>query len=198
MLKGDIYWADLGKVKDSNSSVQKGFRPILIIQNNIGNRYSPTVIVSAITSQINKAKLPTHYLLKASEYKELMSNSIVLLEQIYTIDKKDLGEYITSISDIDMFLIDIKLKNSFQLFNKSITVIDNILTTVDRIKRLDGFIIYSNNLNLNIDKKDMKKILDSRSKRLNSLVNFCRNNNLNINEFYTQPNILKNLTTSIK
>lgn len=88
--RGDIFYADLSPVIGSE---QGGVRPVLIIQNDIGNKYSPTVIVSAITSQINKAKLPTHIEINGTEY-GLNKDSVILLEQIRTIDKKRLREKI--------------------------------------------------------------------------------------------------------
>ncbi|SDK96107.1 mRNA interferase MazF [Natronincola ferrireducens] len=88
--RGDIYYADLSPVIGSE---QGGVRPVLIVQNDIGNRYSPTVIVTAITSQINKAKLPTHVEIVASEY-GLTKDSVILLEQVRTIDKRRLEEKI--------------------------------------------------------------------------------------------------------
>ncbi|KPU26693.1 PemK family transcriptional regulator [Caloranaerobacter sp. TR13] len=86
--RGDIYYADLSPVIGSE---QGGVRPVLVIQNDIGNKYSPTVIVAAITSQINKAKLPTHIEISATDF-GLPKDSVVLLEQIRTIDKKRLRE----------------------------------------------------------------------------------------------------------
>lgn len=77
-------------------SEQGGIRPVLIIQNDVGNKYSPTVICAAVTSQINKAKLPTHIEIDAQKY-NLVKNSVVLLEQIRTIDKKRLREKISHI-----------------------------------------------------------------------------------------------------
>lgn len=88
--RGDIYYADLSPVIGSE---QGGIRPVLIIQNDIGNRYSPTVICAAITSQINKAKLPTHIEIECGKY-SLIKDSVVLLEQVRTIDKKRLREKI--------------------------------------------------------------------------------------------------------
>ena len=86
-LRGDMYYADLGR---GVGSEQEGYRPVLIIQNNTGNKYSTTVIVAAISSKVDaKAKLPTHYLLKAENGLELPS--LVLLEQLRTIDKRRLG-----------------------------------------------------------------------------------------------------------
>ncbi|MGB9678801.1 MAG: type II toxin-antitoxin system PemK/MazF family toxin [Thermoanaerobacteraceae bacterium] len=88
--RGDIFYADLSPVIGSE---QGGIRPVIIIQNDIGNKYSPTVIVSAITSQINKAKLPTHIEINGTDY-GLNKDSVILLEQIRTIDKKRLREKI--------------------------------------------------------------------------------------------------------
>lgn len=94
MKRGDIFYADLSPVVGSE---QGGVRPVLIIQNDIGNKYSPTIIVAAITSQINKAKIPTHIELDAENY-NLPKDSVLLLEQIRTIDKRRIKDKITSLS----------------------------------------------------------------------------------------------------
>lgn len=96
--RGDIFYADLSPVIGSE---QGGIRPVIIVQNDIGNKYSPTVIVAAITSQINKAKLPTHVEISSEEY-GLNRDSVVLLEQIRTLDKKRLKEKIGHMTDSDM------------------------------------------------------------------------------------------------
>lgn len=89
-LRGDMYYADLG---EGVGSEQKGYRPVIIIQNNTGNKYSPTVIVAAISSKVGvKARLPTHYYIEAAY--GLQMPSIVLLEQLRTIDKRRLNTYI--------------------------------------------------------------------------------------------------------
>lgn len=88
--RGDIYYADLRPVVGSE---QGGVRPVLIIQNDVGNRHSPTVICAAITSRMNKAKLPTHIELDASRY-HMVKDSVILLEQLRTIDKVRLKEKI--------------------------------------------------------------------------------------------------------
>jgi mRNA interferase MazF len=85
LKRGDVYYADLNPVVGSE---QGGVRPVLIIQNDIGNKYSPTIIVAAITSKINKAQLPTHVEISENE-SSLERDSVILLEQIRTIDKKD-------------------------------------------------------------------------------------------------------------
>lgn len=100
--RGDIYYADLSPVVGSE---QGGIRPVLIIQNDIGNKYSPTVIITAITSQINKAKLPTHVEISSEEY-GLNKDSVILLEQIRTIDKRRLKDRIGHISDELMVRVD--------------------------------------------------------------------------------------------
>lgn len=88
--RGDLYYADLSPVVGSE---QGGIRPVLVVQNDIGNKYSPTVIAAAVTSRLDKAKLPTHIELTAPQY-GLSKNSVVLLEQIRTIDKRRLKEKI--------------------------------------------------------------------------------------------------------
>lgn len=96
--RGEVYYADLSPVVGSE---QGGFRPVLILQNDVGNKYSPTVIVTAITSQLGKAKLPTHIELPADEY-NLPKNSVALLEQIRTLDKRRLKEKVTTLSSEKM------------------------------------------------------------------------------------------------
>ncbi len=109
--RGDIFYADLSPVVGSE---QGGIRPVIIIQNDIGNRYSPTVIVAAITSQINKAKLPTHVEISSEEY-GLNRDSVVLLEQIRTLDKKRLKEKIGHMTDDDMKKVNKSLLISLNL-----------------------------------------------------------------------------------
>ncbi len=107
--RGDIFYADLSPVIGSE---QGGIRPVLIVQNDIGNKYSPTVIAAAITSQINKAKMPTHVELNANEF-GLGKDSVVLLEQIRTIDKRRLKEKIGALDGPRMAAVNCALKISF-------------------------------------------------------------------------------------
>jgi mRNA interferase MazF len=93
--RGDVYFADLSPVVGSE---QGGVRPVLIIQNDIGNRFSPTVVVAAITAQIQKAKLPTHVEIDAKKY-GFDRDSVILLEQIRTIDKQRLTDKITHLDE---------------------------------------------------------------------------------------------------
>lgn len=109
--RGEIYYADLSPVVGSE---QGGMRPVLIIQNDVGNRYSPTVIAAAITSQQDKSNLPTHIKLTA-EGSGLARDSIVLLEQVRTIDKKRLKEKMGSLDMNSMDQVDKALSVSFGL-----------------------------------------------------------------------------------
>ncbi|SDC17170.1 mRNA interferase MazF [Pelagirhabdus alkalitolerans] len=111
--RGEVYFADLSPVVGSE---QGGVRPVLVIQNNIGNRFSPTVIVAAITAQIEKAKLPTHVEIEALEY-GFERDSVILLEQIRTIDKQRLTDKITQLDDTMMEKIDAGLEISLGLTN---------------------------------------------------------------------------------
>ena len=105
--RGDIFYADLSPVVGSE---QEGVRPVLVVQNDIGNKYSPTVIIAAITSQMNKVKLPTH--VEVSAEFGLPKNSVVLLEQIRTIDKKRLREKVGFTDEFFMKKVDEALLKS--------------------------------------------------------------------------------------
>ena len=109
--RGDIYYADLRPVVGSE---QGGVRPVLVIQNDVGNKHSPTVICAAITSKMNKAKLPTHIEISTRDYK-IVKNSVILLEQIRTIDKQRLKEKICHIDGALLQEVDRALKVSLEL-----------------------------------------------------------------------------------
>ncbi len=109
--RGDIFYADLSPVVGSE---QGGTRPVLIVQNDVGNRFSPTVIAAAITSQHDKADLPTHIKVEASDC-GLAKDSIVLLEQVRTIDKRRLREKMGVLDKDSMGLVDQALSVSFGL-----------------------------------------------------------------------------------
>lgn len=111
--RGDIYYADLRPVVGSE---QGGVRPVLIIQNDMGNRYSPTVICAAITSKMNKAKLPTHVALKADKY-GIVKDSVILLEQVRTIDKSRLKEKVCHLDMGVLEEINLALKVSLSLLD---------------------------------------------------------------------------------
>ena len=109
--RGDIFYADLSPVVGSE---QGGIRPVLIIQNDIGNKHSPTVVSAAITSKMNKAKVPTHIEIDAKKCR-LVKNSVVLLEQIRTIDKQRLREQVCHLDQELMKKVNEALKISLEL-----------------------------------------------------------------------------------
>ncbi len=100
--RGELYYADLSPVVGSE---QGGVRPVLVVQNDVGNKYSPTVIAAAVTSKINKAKLPTHIELPSNTY-GLAKDSVILLEQIRTLDKRRLKERIGELNTATMNRVD--------------------------------------------------------------------------------------------
>ena len=115
--RGDIYYADLSPVVGSE---QGGLRPVLIIQNDVGNRYSPTVIAAAITSKMSKAKLPTHIDVHA-RHVGLNRDSVILLEQVRTLDKRRLKERIGHLDDVFMNQVNRAISVSFGLSSGYVT-----------------------------------------------------------------------------
>ncbi len=111
--RGDVFFADLSPVVGSE---QGGIRPVLILQNDIGNRFSPTVIVAAITAKIQKAKMPTHIEIKASTH-GFERDSVILLEQVRTIDKQRLTDKITNLDEDLMHKVDEALQISMGLIS---------------------------------------------------------------------------------
>jgi len=111
--RGDVFYADLNPVIGSE---QGGVRPVVVIQNDIGNKYSPTVIVAAITSKINKAKLPTHVEIAANS-SQLDKDSVILLEQIRTLDKKRLQRKVTSLEKNTIKKVDKAIEISLGLID---------------------------------------------------------------------------------
>lgn len=111
MKRGDVYYADLRPVVGSE---QGGIRPVLIVQNDVGNKHSPTVICAAITSKMNKAKLPTHIELSALRY-DMDKDSVILLEQLRTIDKKRLKDKVCHLDDEIMERVNRALMISLEL-----------------------------------------------------------------------------------
>ena len=109
--RGDIYYADLRPVIGSE---QGGIRPVLIIQNDTGNKHSPTVIIAAITSKMNKAKLPTHVEVDSHKY-TIIKDSVILLEQLRTIDKKRLKDKVCHLDDEILSAVNEALAISLEL-----------------------------------------------------------------------------------
>lgn len=111
MKRGDVYYADLRPVVGSE---QGGIRPVLIVQNDVGNKHSPTVICAAITSKMNKAKLPTHIELSSLRY-DMDKDSVILLEQLRTIDKKRLKDKVCHLDEAIMERVNRALMISLEL-----------------------------------------------------------------------------------
>ena len=111
MKRGDVYYADLRPVIGSE---QGGIRPVLIIQNDVGNKHSPTVICAAITSKLEKAKLPTHITISSNIY-DMEKDSVILLDQLRTIDKKRLKDKVCHLDDYIMEQVNQALKISLEL-----------------------------------------------------------------------------------
>ena len=129
--RGDIYYADLSPVVGSE---QGGIRPVLIIQNDVGNRHSPTVICAAITSRMNKAKLPTHVEIDARRY-HIVRNSVVLLEQIRTIDKQRLKDLVCHLDEEMQKEAAGLIRNIFRYMDKDAK---DIMTHRKNIVAIDG------------------------------------------------------------
>ena len=116
ICRGDIYYADLSPVVGSE---QGGIRPVLIVQNDVGNKYSPTVIIAAITSRLSKAKLPTHIELNKTRC-NLAKDSVVLLEQLRTLDKRRFQEKICTLNEEEMLKVDVAIMISLGLTEENI------------------------------------------------------------------------------
>ena len=118
ILRGDMFYANLGR---GIGSEQKGYRPVLVIQNDVGNKFSPTVIVASITSRVGiKAKLPTHYFMNTED--GLQAPSIILLEQIRTIDKSRLIRYLGKLDEYEMEEVEDALNVSLGCFDDSLSI----------------------------------------------------------------------------
>ena len=130
--RGDIYYADLSPVVGSE---QGGLRPVLIIQNDVGNRYSPTVIAAAITSRMGKNRLPTHIDINADKV-GLAKNSVVLLEQIRTLDKRRLKEKMGHLDDGMMNAVNAAIAVSFGLGDEAaaaVTTLPNATASISDV-----------------------------------------------------------------
>lgn len=186
--RGDIYWAYLGDKKEEGE--QSGTRPVLIIQNNTGNLHSPTVIVSILSSRIFKCKLPTHVLITRDMVNGLDNDSFLAAEQIQTISKKKLGDYIGHIENGE---INRAISISLDL-NRVETESESKESQVARrkaeeIKQLDSFIKIWVDGNRSVD--EIKNEVNSRKLQIKDLQYYCEINQLNISEYY-DVNYIKN------
>lgn len=184
---GDIYYAEL----DGQGSEQSGFRPVIIIQNNVGNRFSPTVLIATITSKLGKANIPTHVTIEGYGLK---SKSVIEAEQIKTIDKNRLKSYVGRIDDY------ITINRIIKAIGIS-TAQD--LDPLDRIKdedireiiedKLDKIRSYERILSDGENSDFINHCLYSKQLELDELQDFCKENGLNYKNYYTEykPKIYK-------
>ena len=183
--RGNVYWVDFGI---TDGSEQGGVRPAVIIQNDIGNKYSPTVIVCPISSEIKKKELPTHVYL--SEYKMygLTKPSQVITEQIRTIDKTKVGDHIGYIDETAMLKVNKALEVSVQIGKGNIVYepreIKSIKIKVEKIKILDSFLVESFFTGKERNMKAIEELIQEREDRLKDLERFAGNYNIDYKKYY--------------
>ncbi|WP_346938098.1 type II toxin-antitoxin system PemK/MazF family toxin [uncultured Clostridium sp.] len=189
-LRGDIHYVNLGEAKVQGE--QSGIRPCIIIQNDVGNKFSPTVIISVLSSQIHKCKLPTHVLVTREECKGLKYDSFIATEQIKTISKDKLGDYI---GHIENERLDKAIRISLGVNEEIQNIIDRRL---DTIQFLDKFIYDW------IDKgRDISLIVDTiddRELRIKDLKVYCVEHKKDINDYYkySEVSIKHNMNKKIE
>lgn len=171
--RGQIFWTDLGK--DNKGSEQNGIRPTIIIQNDVGNKYSPTVIVAILSSQINKAKLPTHVILRREKYEWLKKDSFIAFEQLKTIDKSRIGNFIGEIQEEEFdeaIEISLGLKK-FHNANDYYKIAKDKVREVNEIGTvIDYWVHKDKNINL------IKDVIDDYSGKIKELLSFANKHNI--------------------
>lgn len=194
--RGDIHWVNLG---DPIGSIQGGLRPCVIIQNNKGNYYSPTVIIIPISSEVAKCgKLPTHVLLLKRQVPCLPSDSYTIAEQVKTINKFELGDYIGTITDEKLMnKIDKSLRVSMGITSPELLSRQEINTILNQklntIKYLDSFIISWKSKGRDLTLID--DVLADRQLKWNDLSLYCQRYNLDLSRVYTiEDSLLKEIT----
>lgn len=181
VTRGDIVWVKMGGNKIG--SEQGGTRPAVVIQNDIGNKYSPTIIIAFITSQLGKHKMPTHVLLGKNE--GLEKESIMLGEQIATIDKRRITGYIGRVQNEKMEEINNAIKISLGV--RQIKIIDKQAEKLaDKIKEVDAAIEVAIEL-----KKSILDYTQLRAIRIGKLAKYCQDNRLNIKNYYNKEDSAK-------
>ena len=172
--RGDIFFADLGE--NNIGSEQSGKRPVIIIQNDMGNKFSPTVIVAVLTSRLTKKDMPTHMKLSSNKY-NLAKDSIILLEQQKTIDKNRLFKYIDSIRTEDVPELDKKIAISNGTYYSNIAK-----TKATEIAILDRVITQLKNIKM--DNKELSSFTNERVLRIKDLSGFCNKHSLQVKDYY--------------
>lgn len=188
-----IHWVDFGETKGSE---QGGIRPAIIIQNDIGNKYSPTVIVCPISSEIKKKELPTHVYLENWRTYGLTKPSQVITEQIRTRDKAQLGDYIGCVDVDTMNKIDKAIEISVQVGSAKNIIepreIRSVKVKAETIKTLDSFLVEAFFTSGERNMKAIEELVQEREDRLKDLERFASSYNINYKEYYN-PMIYGNL-----
>ena len=181
--RGDIYYANIG---ENTGSIQSGIRPVMIVQNDFGNIHSPTVVVAFLSSRINKAKLPTHVIITKEECRGLTYDSFVGMEQLFTLNKYQLGSYIGNIMNDK---IDKAIAISLGLKKVESKAVQVAKRKAEDIKQLDSFIEIWVSGNRSVD--EIKNEVNRRKLEIKDLQYYCEVNRLNISEYY-DVNYIKN------
>jgi mRNA interferase MazF len=180
--RGMVAWVDL----DGSNSVQRGIRPALIIQNDIGNKHSPTLIVAPLTTR-KKRDMPTHLIMLKEKYKFLKSDSIVLLEQIVTVGKEKVGDYIGRLDTKDIVKLNTAISISLGLIEPQRNIIDIdtlkiIKSKVSAIKICDIMLSKCRDKEKNID--FVNDITQEKQDHIANLQRICLLNGLNMENYY--------------
>lgn len=180
--RGDIYYANIG---ENTGSIQSGVRPVMIVQNDFGNLHSPTVLVAILSSRLSKAKLPTHVIITKEECKGLTYDSFVGMEQLFTLNKYQLGSYIgnTMNDKIDKAIsISLGLTKVERIDYRLKEIKDNIKIKVDAIRVLD--IVISHHLDKGRDINQIKDDIQERKMRIKDLVAYCEETSQDVKDYY--------------
>ena len=178
ILRGQIYWCDFGSEKIQG--VQSGIRPAIILSNNVGNKFSPTIIVSAITSRIEKSnKVPTHLRINNCGLK---TESVVLLEQVYTINKNKLGNYIGCIDEVNLKRIDKIIGVSMGEVRPIDKLKNDLREEIER--QLKDIYAYEDVIRTTKNNIIVNELLKERESLLIELDKYCSNNGYEYKMFY--------------
>ena len=186
--RGMVFWCDLSGSIGSEQSSDKNGRPCVIIQNNVGNTHAPTVIVAVLTSKLTKAKLPMHLELMDEKY-NLPKNSIALFEQIRTLDKRRIGDFITYLGDdmqekldnaVDISMKNLKPKSLLERLPHEMKTF--IIATLKQIKKYE--ITTETMRNEGMSEDEIKFIINKKLTILNQFINYCKNHQLDYTNFY--------------
>ena len=172
-IRGDVFFAEL----EGSGSIQSGIRPVIIIQNDIGNRYSPTVIVATVTSQIKKISQPTHVIVKKDSVNNLKCDSVILLEQIQTINKINLKFKIGRLNEKDIerlnealsISVALKTEKKFKIINRKMMEIRDLEVSLA---------LYCNNIELR------DRLLNEREVAIKDAQYYCDKYDLNFDDYY--------------